>query len=260
MKNNILIIGFGDLAERLESYLLEKDNFILGLTRSPENYKGSNLLYWDWNLGDEFEVPIHNFDAVIFFPKPHEYNESGYEVGFINSLELIEKSLEKIEYKSFIGISSTRVYGAGQYGELLEANSPEPSDFRGEIVLNYENLVKSKFGAKSLILRLSGLYDNQNNWIDSFVTNFDGQKRGLPNIVTNRLHRDTCAEIIAFAIHNDLYLNNDVINCSEGAISYEDLFKEIHPNKNFDDYFNCNDKNARKVSNSKLKELGFQFK
>ena len=54
--------------------------------------------------------------------------------------------------------------------------------------------------------------------------------------------------------------NNDVINCSEGAISYEDLFKEIHPNKNFDDYFNCNDKNARKVSNSKLKELGFQFK
>ena len=108
MKNNILIIGFGDLAERLESYLLEKDNFILGLTRSPENFKGSNLLYWDWNLGDEFEVPIHNFDAVIFFPKPHEYNKSGYEAGFINSLELIEKSLEKIEYKSFIGISSTR--------------------------------------------------------------------------------------------------------------------------------------------------------
>ena len=30
MKNNILIIGFGDLAERLESYLLQKDNSICG--------------------------------------------------------------------------------------------------------------------------------------------------------------------------------------------------------------------------------------
>jgi len=56
MKNNILIIGFGDLAERLESYLLQKDNSIFGLTRSPEKYKGSNLLYWDWNLGTEFEL------------------------------------------------------------------------------------------------------------------------------------------------------------------------------------------------------------
>ena len=122
MKNNILIIGFGDLAERLESYLLQKDNSIFGLTRSPEKYKGSNLLYWDWNLGTEFEHSVRNFDAVIFFPKPNEFNESGYKAGFIDPLELIEKSLKKIEYKSFIGISSTRVYGSNQYGELSEIN------------------------------------------------------------------------------------------------------------------------------------------
>ena len=45
MKNNILIIGFGDLAMRLESFLLEKDHYILGLTRSPEKYEGRNVLY-----------------------------------------------------------------------------------------------------------------------------------------------------------------------------------------------------------------------
>ena len=68
MKNNILIIGFGDLAMRLESFLLEKDNSILGLTRSPEKYEGSNVLYWDWNLKTEFElsdncdnIPTNNF-------------------------------------------------------------------------------------------------------------------------------------------------------------------------------------------------------
>ena len=176
------------------------------------------------------------------------------------ALELIKKSLEKIEFKSFIAISSTRVYGSSQYGELSEANKPEPSDFRGRIVFKYENLVKSSFGSKSLILRLSGLYDDKTNWINSFVTNFDGQKRNLPNVSTNRLHRDTCAEIIAFTLNNDLYLNNDVINCSEGSISYKDLFEEIYANKNFSDYFNCDNKNIREVSNLKLKELGFKFK
>ena len=260
MKNNILIIGFGDLAMRLESFLLEKDNSILGLTRSPEKYEGSNVLYWDWNLKTEFELSDNNFDVIIFFPKPCEYDESGYQAGFINSLELIKKSLEKIEFKSFIAISSTRVYGSSQYGELSEAKKPEPSDFRGRIVFKYENLVKSSFGSKSLILRLSGLYDDKTNWINSFVTNFDGQKRNLPNVSTNRLHRDTCAEIIAFTLNNDLYLNNDVINCSEGPISYKDLFEEIYANKNFSDYFNCDNKNIREVSNLKLKELGFKFK
>ena len=67
MKNNILIIGFGDLAMRLESFLLEKDNSILGLTRSPEKYEGSNVLYWDWNLKTEFELSDNNFDVIIFF-------------------------------------------------------------------------------------------------------------------------------------------------------------------------------------------------
>ena len=53
---------------------------------------------------------------------------------------------------------------------------------------------------------------------------------------------------------------NDVINCSEGSISYKDLFEEIYANKNFSDYFNCDNKNIREVSNLKLKELGFKFK
>ena len=83
--------------------------------------------------------------------------------------EFVDTGIIKIEFKSFIAISSTRVYGSSQYGELSEANKPEPSDFRGRIVFKYENLVKSSFGSKSLILRLSGLYDDKTNWINSFV-------------------------------------------------------------------------------------------
>ena len=57
MKKNILIIGFGDLAQRLEKQLLDKDVIIYGLTRSPKKYKGSKLKEWDWLNQEPFKAP-----------------------------------------------------------------------------------------------------------------------------------------------------------------------------------------------------------
>ena len=69
MKKNILIIGFGDLAERFERLVPNNSHTILGLTRSPNNHKGKNLTEWDWDKGQEFQLPIKHFDTVIFFPR-----------------------------------------------------------------------------------------------------------------------------------------------------------------------------------------------
>ena len=172
MKKNILIIGFGDLAQRLEAQLLDKDVAIYGLTRSPKKYKGTKLIEWDWLNQEPFKAPEKKFDSVIFFPKPTDFSENGYKLGFIEPLKTINKSLEDIEFKSFIGISSTRVYGSHQEGELTELNTPEPSDYRGSIILEYEKLIQSLFQSNSLILRLSGLYDDNTNWLKDFVENF----------------------------------------------------------------------------------------
>lgn len=260
MKKNILIIGFGDLAERFERLVPNNSHTILGLTRSPNNHKGKNLTEWDWDKGQEFQLSIKHFDTVIFFPKPAEFSEEGYRSGFIESLKLIHKSLSAIEYKSFIAISSTRVYGASHNALLSESLIPEPSDYRGSIVLEYEALVKSFFKDKSLILRSSGLHTNSVKWMHNFIDNFDGIKKQLPNFYLNRLHRNEFAKIISYAIENDLYLHHAVINCSEGMVSYKDIFKDEFDNLNFDDYFDCQNKDKREVSNMKLKEVGFKFK
>jgi hypothetical protein len=259
MKKNILIIGFGDLAERLEQLVSEEDINIYGLTRSPENHIGARLTKWDWHSEVAFTAPEKAFDTVIFFPKPKEYNEYGYRAGFIESLKIIHKSLQSIKFNSFIGISSTRVYGNHQDGNLNELNTPQPSDYRGEIILEYEKLIKSLFPNSSLVLRLSGLFGNKTNLLKDFVKNFDGVRKEVPNKFINRLSRDECAEIIAFAISHNLYSDHDLLNCSSSAISYEEYFEAETGLKDFDKYFKYKNQNSRIISSKKLQDLGFKF-
>ena len=259
MKKNIVIRCVGDLAQRIEKKLLDKDVSIYGLTRSPKKYKGSKLKEWDWLNQEPFKAPEKKFDSVIFFPKPADFSESGYKLGFIEPLKIINKSLKDIEFKSFIGISSTRVYGTHQEGKLSELNAPEPSDYRGSIILEYEKLIQSLFQSNSLILRLSGLYDDNTNWLKDFIKNFNGVKRDLPNKYLNRLHRDECARILAFVLKEELYLNNHLFNCSSSSITYEVYFKSVTGSKDFKKYFKNTNDSIRKISSERLRELGFEF-
>ena len=71
---------------------------------------------------------------------------------------------------------------------MSELNAPEPSDYRGSIILEYEKLIQSLFQSNSLILRLSGLYDDNTNWLKDFIKNFNGVKRDLPNKYLKNIH------------------------------------------------------------------------
>ena len=92
-----------------------------------------------------------------------------------------------------------------------------------------------------------------------FVENFNGIKRDLSNKYLNRLHRDECARIIAFALKEELYLNNHLFNCSSSSITYEEYFMNIFGSQDFNKYFNNTNDSIRKISSERLRELGFVF-
>jgi len=71
---------------------------------------------WDWLSGEAMPVQDLSFEAIIFIPKPSEMSEKGYLDGFITALKNIQKSLPLLEFKKFISISSTRVFGSNQKG------------------------------------------------------------------------------------------------------------------------------------------------
>ena len=206
----ILIIGYGNIANRLCNKLNHDAYKVHGVSRN-NTYDIENFISWDWLSNDLPTLESKNYECIIFIPKPNLFDEDGYIDGFINSSKNIFNLCREISFNKFISISSTRVYGEKENKYLIEGES-SPNEFRGNLILQYENSQKERYSKKLIVLRLSGLYDSST--------------REKP---LNHLHRDNAAKIIKFFIENDFnYLSPEVFNCSEDAsinISNEKLKK-----------------------------------
>lgn len=221
MSKKVLILGYGDIANRLSKLLSKKDFDLYAVSKSIK--KIENFYMYDWLSDNQFELDQKDFDSVIFFPKPFDMSEAGYKKGFIDGSRSILNILEKINFRKLILISSTRVYGREQIGLLDESTEPQPSDYRGKLVYDYENLFIKKYNKETFVLRFAGLYTNK-----SEVT------------FLNNLHRDSAAEIIYFILSNQNFETKSyIINCvnSVNAVPGERL-----------------------ISNKKLIDLGFKFR
>jgi len=221
MSKKVLILGYGDIANRLSKLLSKKDFDLYAVSKSIK--KIENFYMYDWLSDNQFELDQKDFDSVIFFPKPFDMSEAGYKKGFIDGSRNILNILEKINFRKLILISSTRVYGREQIGLLDESTEPQPSDYRGKLVYDYENLFIKKYHKQTFVLRFAGLYTNK-----SEVT------------FLNNLHRDSAAEIIYFILSNQNFETKSyIINCvnSVNAVPGERL-----------------------ISNKKLIDLGFKFR
>ena len=221
MSKKVLILGYGDIANRLSKLLSKKDFDLYAVSKSIK--KIENFYMYDWLSDNQFELDQKDFDSVIFFPKPFDMSEAGYKKGFIDGSRSILNILAKINFRKLILISSTRVYGREQIGLLDESTEPQPSDYRGKLVYDYENLFIKKYNKEAFVLRFAGLYTNK-----SEVT------------FLNNLHRDSAAEIIYFILSNQNFETKSyIINCvnSVNAVPGERL-----------------------ISNKKLIDLGFKFR
>ena len=227
MKKNILIIGYGDIAGRLNSILCKDSYKIYGICRRKKRGL-ENFIEWDWLSKKPVKLECKNFESIIFIPKPSNNNKSGYQDGFLNSSENFFNFLEfseNIFYKKFITISSTSVYDKLkdlkthiESPKLKEEDTRLTSmEFRGQIITEYENSQIKRYAERLIILRLSGLYKSKPK-------------------SRNYLHRDNAAKIIKFFIQSDNNFNSyEIFNCTEDS------------------------KSNGYISNQKLKKLGFVF-
>lgn len=220
MTNNILIIGYGDLGNRLVSNFNSKNNYkFYGASRSLKNTEEMISIQWNWLKSKKLELGESDFSHVVFIPKPSSMTEEGYKDGFDKSIRNVLISLEDISFGSFIAVSSTRVFGQEQKGVLTENIKPIPDNYRGEIILKYEKLLGKKINRNLNILRFAGLYDLL-------------EKK--PNF-KNKISRNNAALIIEHFIHNSI---TGTFNCLEDS-------EHNHGERN--------------ISNEKLKSSGFNF-
>ena len=198
MKENILIIGFGDIGQRVVANTNNKKYNFISVSRSA-NTTNTTHIQWDWLSGKKLELPVTKFKRVIFIPKPSEMSEIGYQQGFIYAASNVVSSLDDIDFESFIAVSSTRVFGSNQIGILDEDTPVIPDCFRGLTISKYEEFLKENIKNNLNILRFGGLY-------------IPGAS--IPKF-NNKLSRDRASRIICFFIENII---NGVFHCTENKI------------------------------------------
>lgn len=201
MMKKILIIGYGDIAERVYNQLDNNLFEIYGISRNNSK-KIKNFIQWDWLASELPKIDNKIFHSLVFIPKPIGLDIDGYNDGFIRSSENIFKLSKKISFEKFISISSTRVYGNNKSSIPIESKT-NPDDFRGKIILDYEKNQIKRYAEKLVILRFSGLYKS------------DVTKKPL-----NCLHRNNAAKAINYFIENDFNFSSyEIFNCSENSTS-----------------------------------------
>ena len=82
MKKNIIIIGHGDLGNRL-TRILNDEYKVFHISRNNK-FESSNFIEWDWLSKERLNIDAKKIDSVIFFPKPSSMDEKGYILSLIH--------------------------------------------------------------------------------------------------------------------------------------------------------------------------------
>ncbi|MGY8792463.1 MAG: hypothetical protein ACKVI9_02205 [Gammaproteobacteria bacterium] len=253
----VLIIGYGDLGQRISSTL--PDHQFIGISRSNHvQDKNSEWLPWDWFSGEPFKLKHQEISTVIIILKPTSFDEEGYQQGFLAAANSIMTNLNaQINYEQLVIVSSTRVYGNSNGQNITEEQTPQPENFRGKVILNYEAFIKAQSKVEPLILRASGLYDGKHHWMQNFANSFESQKFQLKLKAANRFDRNALADIISnYLTKKKLSHLAGVFICSEISKGYAELFREQCPGKVFEDYFIPSDQSGKSFDPQKLIDSG----
>jgi len=253
----VLIIGYGDIGQRISTLLPEHQT--IGVSRN-NNIQNNNAIWrqWDWFSGRPLELSSVDISTVVVIIKPISFDLKGYQTGYLTAAESIMKNLNQyLDYQQLVVVSSTRVYGDQNGREITETAMPLPADFRGDIILEYEEMMQAQSQVEPLILRPSGLYDPQQKWMQRFISSFDGKQHPLISKESNRFNRDMLATIISnYITQIELAELSGIFICSEPAKSFLEIFAEQYPDKRFKDFFVSSDHLGKSFDCRKLIDSG----
>ena len=214
----LLIIGCGKLGQSIGDNLSELPIEITGIKRKLPNTPASFKIITLDIFSDKFLDNIKSIkpDYLIYCVSSDEQTAESYQKNYVEGLKITLDALSQLnDFQHLIFISSTRVYGQISNSFLSESTPPVPNDFRGKILLEAERSLNKKLSFKATILRLSGIYGDNRQYLLRVAS--DLNKWPPKDRWTNRIHEDDATSFIAFLFTQlitnkkieDLYLLTD---------------------------------------------------
>jgi len=199
-KERVLIVGCGDIGQRLAECLSTDLYEVTGLRRHPP-VDSACLRYRVCDVTDSAqlaEILAQDFSVIVITMTPVERSDSGYERAYVQTCRNLVDGLraQSLKPRLVIFVSSSAVY-AQMDGGWVDENSPtEPDGFSGKRLLEAESIIKNS-GYTNTIVRFSGIYGPGRNRLIEQVRQ---GKASASTHFTNRIHADDCARSLAHLI------------------------------------------------------------
>jgi nucleoside-diphosphate-sugar epimerase len=194
----LLIVGCGDLGQRLARELQNSNYTVIGLRRTPP---ATDLPYLDYrrcNIDDHAafaSILSEGYSVIVVTMTPSERSDDGYRRAYVDTCQTLVDNLHAQQHlpRLLLFVSSTGVYGEDDDSLIDEDTPTQPTGFSGQRLLDAENIVRNS-GFAHCIVRFSGIYGPGRNRLIQQVR--EG-RANLSNAFTNRIHADDCAGVLA---------------------------------------------------------------
>lgn len=191
----VLIAGCGYVGCELGDRLARTDGHeVWGLRRDPSGVPSSVRPLAADLLDPELGRRLPTVDRVVFAASADASAPEEYRAAYVEAVRNLLTALaerpdppDRIVY-----VSSTAVCGDASGGWVDEETPPAPQSFRGEIVLEGEQLVRA--GAiPAVVMRLGGIYGPGRTRLVERVRSGQAQCPDDGPFWSNRIHRDDAA-------------------------------------------------------------------
>ena len=264
-----VLLGYGDIAKRL-SHLMLFNGYQLSVAsrRDPiVNSISQPISGHSVDLADKQQTcnffarlsnPIHQ---VVITLTPDQRDAKGYEISYLTTAHnIINACQQYCPNARVIFVSSTSVYGEDRGLWVNELTTPEPSHYRGEILLRAEQAYHHHL-QQAVIVRFSGIYGRgKSRMIETVRAEHPTTNDNIQ--WTNRIHADDCANVLYHLLTlnsaDPIYIATDNEPVEKHKVQRwiaEQIGKEHHCQPNQP----STTVSGKRISNQRLIDSGYKF-
>lgn len=267
MNHWILLMGAGDIAQRLQPLLSAQGFNVAGARRNPPaktNFPhiqadARNVEAWRALLAQQPEV-------IVLTLVPTGFTDEGYLQGYVEPVEALLQALQACDpdyLPLILFVSSTSVYSEHNGDWVDESTPTEPDTFAGKRLLQAEDTLRGSAYPHSIV-RFSGIYGPGR---EGMVSRLMSGELSITPAWTNRIHVGDCAGVLSHLIERfyaDLALEDVYVASDNLPILQSEFVHGLAAKLGIDaDKLPVSDtigpRGSKRCNNARLVESGYRF-
>jgi len=197
MSERVLLIGCGDLGQRVARRFLARGDTVYALRRNPpaDDTRGIHWLQGDITRPDTLPTLPQGVTRLIHLPSPGARDPDAYRGVFVDGLRNVLQALDASALQRIVFVSSSAVYGEHHGDWVTEDTPPAPQGFNGRVLLEAEAALAAQ-PVSSTALRLAGLYGPGRMQLIERLRSGAAGAPVEPEHWANRIHIDDAAAAV----------------------------------------------------------------